>query len=104
MDSSKPLRRRWFKFRLRAILLLIVAVALASAYVGSYYRLSRRGIHEAAEYGMGAFLYVPMEEARRTEDLATHHRLAQFYAPLNWIDRRCFDGQPASRGILWHLR
>jgi hypothetical protein len=72
------------------MMVLVAVAALASSYVGSYYRLSRQGMREAAEFGIPGFLYVPFREAAATEDLSRHHALAVVYAPLNWLDRRIF--------------
>jgi hypothetical protein len=63
---------------------------LVFAYIGSYYRVSRQGMHEAAEYGIEGILYVPFKEASAEECLARHYALAIVYAPLNWLDRKIF--------------
>jgi len=66
---------------------LVALTCLLLAYVMSYYRLSRRGISEAKDYGFDGFLYVPCVRAAASEDLTRHYAMATFYAPLNWIDR-----------------
>lgn len=92
-----------FQFRLRTLLFAVVIFALASAYLGSYYRLSRRGLREAREYGLAGFLYVPFEDAAVAEDLSLHYRLAVFYSPANWIDRQFFGSPGPTLGITWGL-
>ncbi len=75
------------------------------AYVGSYHRLSRRGVREAQEYGFPGFLYIPGAEAATSGNLMRHYALATFYAPLNWIDQAIF-GAPSpvwTMCIMWHL-
>ena len=39
------------RLRLRTLLIAVVVAGLASAYLGTHYRLSRRGMREAAPYG-----------------------------------------------------
>lgn len=90
--------RRWRPRRL-----LVAALSITIAYVGLYYYLSRRGMHEAPIYGLDGFLYVPFEQARRTEDLSRHHWLALFFAPLNWADRSLTGAEGPTTCILWHL-
>src|SRR5687768_6904939 len=51
-----------YRFQLRTLFLAITAAAILAAYVGSYYRLSRRGLAEAQRYGLAGFLYVPFAE------------------------------------------
>ncbi len=82
--STAPSRRH---SRIDIYILAVVLLCL-SYYVGSYYRLSRRGMAEADMYGSGGFLYVPWAEVMQTEDLSRHHTLRKIYAPLNWIDRQ----------------
>jgi hypothetical protein len=81
------------RFTVRRMMVAVAVFELAFCYVGSYYRLSRQGMREAAEYGMPGFLYVPFQEASAVEDLSRHHALAAVYAPLNWLDR-CIFGAP----------
>jgi hypothetical protein len=69
-----------------------VVLGLLFAYVGTYYRLSRRGMHEAEEYGSDFFLYTPTDEVFATKDLTWHHRLAIFFGPANWVDQTVFGG------------
>jgi hypothetical protein len=84
--------------------MIVVAVSsFVLAYVGSYYRLSRRGMLEATEYGVPGFLYVPIEEASASEDLSRHYAFAMAYAPLNWIDRNIFGAPPPAWCIMWRL-
>jgi hypothetical protein len=82
---------------------LVAVAALAFSYIGSYYRLSRRGMHEAAEFGVPGFLYVAFREAAATEDLSRHLALAVVYAPLNWLDQRIFGAPAPVVCIMWRL-
>lgn len=102
--ASTPQHRK-FRFSMRTVALAFVVLSMMLAYVGSYYRLSRRGMDEAKREGMDmeGFLYVSIEEAAATEDLSQHHRRARFYAPLNFVDRALFGGDWPIRGILWRL-
>jgi hypothetical protein len=77
--------------------------SLLVAYLTSYARLSRGGVHEAELYGLDGFLYVPFEEAAATEDLSRHHFLRILYTPANRIDQAIFDGPAPVSGILWRL-
>ena len=95
-----------FQCRLRTLIIAVAGFSLALAYVGSYYRLSRRGMREANIYGVPGFLYVPFEEAAASEDLTRHHRLAMFYAPVNWIDQHLLGDhlrKSPTCCILWRL-
>jgi hypothetical protein len=76
---------------------------MGSAYVGSYYRLSRRGVKEASQYGMDGFLYVPWNEVERSGDLTRHYKLARLYAPANWVNCQFFGGAGPIQGITWRL-
>jgi hypothetical protein len=79
--------------RRRRVAVLAALLACASAYVGSYYRLSRRGIAEAAAHEADGFLYVSWDSVMATEDLTTHNVLYVIYWPLNWIDGKFFGGK-----------
>ena len=91
------------RFRTRTWILIVVALTLGVLYVGSYYRLSRRGMREARDYGLAGFLYVPCEEAAETESLLRHRRLAAFYTPANWIDRQLFGGENLAVCVIWRI-
>jgi len=105
---TKPLSRyrraNRCQFSLRQVLLLFVLVALLFSYVGSYYRLSRRGMREAAEFQIKGFLYAPANDVFASHDLSTHHRLAVFFAPANSIDRGLFGADGPTKGIMFELR
>jgi hypothetical protein len=91
------------RFTIRRMLLAVALTAVVMAYVGSYYRLSRRGMREAAEYGIAGFLYVPFEEAAEHEDLSRHYALMTVYAPLNWLDRALLGAPGPTVCIMWRL-
>ena len=91
------------QFRLRTVLIAWIALALLLTYVGSYYRLSRRGLAEARKYGIKGIVYVDFLEAAKARDLRRHHLIAAFYAPANLIDRTFFGGDGPVDGILWGL-
>jgi hypothetical protein len=91
------------RFSIRRMMLAVALMAAVMAYVSSYYRLSRRGMREAPEYGIRGFLYVPFEEAARHQDLSRHYALQIFYAPLNWLDRTILGAPTPGGGFLWRL-
>lgn len=91
-------RPRWGRW-----CVLAASLVLLFAYVGSYYHLSRRGIREAKQYQMRGFLYVPLEEVLKTQDLNRHYGFVQFYAPVNWIDREVFGTEGPTSCILFGL-
>jgi hypothetical protein len=96
-------RRRWFRLGLRTPFVMAAFATIVLAYAGSYYQLSRRGQLEAQSRGLPGFLYVPFEEAAATQDLSKHHRLAVFYAPINFLDRSLFPSHSPVDGIMWRL-
>ena len=103
-DREPPMKPgRRFRFSLRTLLLLIAAASLLMGYVASYHWLSRRGMEQANAMQAPGFLYVTWEEAAATKDLTRHHRLANFYFPLNQIDQRFFETQGPITGITWQL-
>jgi hypothetical protein len=78
-------------------MLLVAVLALLFAYVGTYYRLSRRGIPEAMEHSEHAFAYVPIGDIDSSvptrvfqKNAARHFTLCVLFAPLNWLDRKLF--------------
>jgi hypothetical protein len=75
------------RFTIRRMMLIVALAALVFSYVGSYYRLSRRGMREAALCNMPGFCYVPYLEAPECENVSRHYALVIWYAPLNWLDR-----------------
>jgi hypothetical protein len=92
------------RFTVRRMMVGVVIAALGLAYVGSYYQLSRRGIREAADYGIDGFLYGPAAEAVARQDYPPwHHALTLGYAPLNWLDRKLFGAPSPASGIMWRL-
>ena len=92
------------RFTVRRMMIWVVVAAMAMTYVISYYQLSRRGIREAADFGITGFLYVPVSEAAaRQATPPWHYVLALVYAPLNWIDQNLFGAPPPASGIMWRL-
>ena len=84
-------------------LLAFVAALLLPPYVWTYYLLSRRGMAEARKYNLRGFLYVPLDDALKTQDLSRHHARMRLYAPLNWIDQKLFDAPGPVAGFTWGL-
>lgn len=91
--------RPWFRFRLRTLIVAIAALSLPLTYVGSYYRLSRRGMRESSKHALDGFLYVSFKEAF-AQGLSWHHCLIIFYSPLNWADRQFFGGEAPRNYII----
>lgn len=91
------------RFTIRRIMIAVAFAAAAMAYVSTYYHHSRRGMREAAEYGLAGFLYVPFEEAAKHEDLSRHYALLVFYAPLNGLDRILFGAPAPTTCVMWRL-
>jgi len=83
--------------------MIVALCSVPSAYVGTYHRLSRRGMHEAQDVGLPGFLYVPFAEAAKSEDLTLHYALALFFEPLNRIDRALFGVPSPWLSIMWRL-
>lgn len=102
-DQERGQRRR---LRRRASWMLMAAVFTSALafYVGSYYYLSRRGMAEAASYGMAGFLYVPASDVLATEDLSEHCYRCRIYAPLNWLDHNLLGGPSPVQGIIFRLQ
>lgn len=86
------------------MLIGVLIFSVLASYVGSYYRLSRRGMAEAAAVlEAEGFFYVPLDELFASRDLTRHSWLTTLYAPLNWIDRKLFGGDGPAGGIMFHL-
>lgn len=88
------------RFQLRTLLLLITALALLASYVGSYYRLSRRGMAEARRYGLAGFLYVPVADSDQSNGVRRHGLLTIAFAPLNIVDQQLFGGKRPVSGMI----
>jgi hypothetical protein len=89
---------------MRTLIVAVAGLSLALAYVVSYYRLSRRGMREAATISLPGFLYVSFEEVVASRgDLTRHHWLMTFYAPLNWIDHHLFGNETPTRNVHWRF-
>lgn len=85
---------------------MFVAITLLSvvmAHAGAYYRLSRRGIKEAADYELKGFFYVSADEVMTSQDLSTQRRWCLFFAPANWVDQLVFGGPPPIESIMFRL-
>jgi len=96
------MRLNSLQFTIRQIMLTAVVTAVLTAYFGSHYRLSRRGIREAPEFGIVGFLYVPVQIVTEDRGLSTHYALMILYAPLNWLDHKIF-GAPGPTICLMRL-
>ncbi|QEH39185.1 hypothetical protein OJF2_77970 [Aquisphaera giovannonii] len=81
-----------FHFRIRTALVAVAVLAVAMAYVGSYDRLKRRGLRQAADYGYPGLPYVDLPGPVDGWDFGRHCAWAIFYEPLNLVDRRLFGG------------
>ena len=93
MESTR--KQRWKpQFSLRMMLALCIVFGLLFAYVGSYYRISRRGMREAVELEMEGFYYARLEHMLATHDMTQHERLSTIFAPANWLDQLIF-GAPS---------
>ena len=93
--------RRRFSFGLKSAVAALLVFWILSAYVGSYYRLSRRGMRDAERYHGICFMYVPLEAFGTSDrDTEAHYRMQDFYDPLNWIDVHLFGGMPSHNGTL----
>jgi hypothetical protein len=90
------------RFNLRQIILAVAVTALLIAYFVSYYRLSRRRMREAAEFGIAGFLYVPVEDVAESKGLLMHSTLMVLYAPANWLDHKLL-GTPGPTICLMRL-
>lgn len=93
----------WFRRRLRLLVVFAVVLLLVAAYMGSYYRLSRRGMREAKGLGMKGFLYIPAQEMIGEKDLSRHIALAELYALANAIDQALTGAEEPVRCILFRL-
>lgn len=85
------------------LLAVLLFAILFAFYVGSYTWLSRRGMRESREIGAHGFLYMQWEELHEPRDMAHHHQLARFYAPLNWIDQTFCGGDGPVRNVTFGL-
>ena len=93
-----------FQYRLRTLIVVIASLSLAMAYVGSYYRLSRRGMREARIISLPGFLYVSFDEVVASKgDLARHHWLTTLYSPVNWVDHHLFGSDSPTRNVHWRI-
>ncbi len=95
---------RWSQFSLRMLLIAVTIAAFVLTYLGSYCRISRRGMQEARDLHIAGFFYVPFDEALATKDLTTHYRRAAFFAPVNWLDQWLLGAPGPVRGVTWDLQ
>jgi hypothetical protein len=90
----------WFTFRLWWLFAATAAVALAMAYFGSYYRITRVNVH----YDPPITFYVPPDRIFQDDWDASeeayyeHVRWMIFYEPAHWLDENVFGGPPVYRG------
>ena len=91
------------RFRLRKMFVAITLLSVAMAYTGAYFRLSRRGIKEAADCGLSGFFYVSADEVMTSQDLSTQRRWCLFFAPANWVDQLVFGGPLPIEDITFRL-
>ena len=83
---------------------LAVVGLLLVVYVGTYYRLSRRGMAEAQAVGFTYFFYCPVTDLTHGEDLPVQHILScALFDPINRLDRAWFGGEIPCSGITWGL-
>jgi hypothetical protein len=81
------------RFTLWRMMVWVALAALVFSYLGSYYRLSRRGMREVTRYGADEFLYAPYHgEPVLKEEIECHYARMKWYAPLNWLDRTLLNG------------
>src|SRR5436309_2778661 len=86
----------------RARALLTVIGLFLVVYVGTYYRLSRRGMAEAEAAGMPYFFYCPLSDVSPYQNFPRQHRLSLVvFDPLNQLDRTYFGRGMPCRGITW---
>ena len=82
--------------------LLAGSAVLLAAYVGSYARLSRRGMAEARTVNAPYFFYCPLSDVRPYKDLPRQHRLTVVvFDPVNRVDRAWLGGGEPCRGVTW---
>ena len=91
-------KRRTFRFNLRTLLIFVTLAAPMSAYVASYYRLSRRGMADAEPWGSEDWVYISSEESKSQDAQRTHQDRRRFYAPLAYLDHLLFGTPTPSRG------
>ena len=85
---------------------MFIAIAILSVgmtYAGAYYRLSRRGLKEAATYGLSGFFYVSADEIMASQDLTTQRRWCLYFAPANWVDRHVIGGPQPIEDLMFRL-
>jgi hypothetical protein len=99
--AKEAIAGRQFQISLRTLMLICLVLGLLFAYVGTYYRLSRRGMREAEEFGLEGFLYIPFKEAAAKRDLNRHHWFAWFFAPANFIDQSALGVPGPTISITW---
>ena len=86
---------------------LVVIASMLFAYVGSNYRISRRGMAEAGPKDI--WMYVPLSNVEddlqndRWGFLENHQFYYRIYAPLSWIDHKILGNPPPVRGGIWKL-
>lgn len=89
------------QFRLRTLFILMAIVAMSCPYVGSYWRLSRRGMAESARAGnLDFWWYVSLNEVEHElindsfDFLERHYSCRAIYLPLSSLDGSVFSNPP----------
>ncbi len=91
------------RFRLWKVFVAMTLLSVILAYAGAYYRLSRRGVEEAAAYGLHGFFYVSADDVIESQDLSTQRGWCMFFAPANWVDQWVFGGPQPIQSIMFRL-
>jgi hypothetical protein len=92
-----------FNLRKISIALGILGCLGVVLYVSAYLHLRSRGLREMQITNIEAILYISVNDIEDVNDFKTHHLRAEFFSPLNFIDRKCFKGKGPPRCILTDL-
>jgi hypothetical protein len=80
------------RFTIRRMMIIVALAALVFAYAGSYYRLSRRGMREAAMYNVSGFLYVQMfHRTRMMTPNHPHRRCSGLAREMRYLPKEPLD-------------
>jgi hypothetical protein len=94
--------RPWSTIRLATILVLLTIFVGLTAYTGTYYFLSRRGLEETP-MDSPAWIYVPYDELLRGSPTSLHRHdwYECIFRPLNWLDHKLFGTPRAANRQKW---